>query len=317
MSEASASDHAASTSGTAARADGVTLARIAELAARHGIDVDADSVRINDAGLDYRVAFARASDQTDWVLRMPRRSDVSAKLPEERRILELVAPRLSVAVPTWEVCSAELVAYRRLPGEPGLTLDASGQPIWHFDPSSRAFATALGRLIAELHAIDVEAARAAGVQVMSAADVRARWRDDFETVRAAFEIAPSLQDRWQAWLANDALWPALTVLTHGELYAAHVLIEGPGRIVGVLDWTTGKVADPAVDFTYQHMMGAAAFEATIAAYVDAGGIEHPQLAERCSELAAAAPLSYGLFALQSRDPQHRAIAVAQLQPQPG
>ena len=39
-----------------------------------------------------------------------------------------------------------------------------------------------------------------------------------------------------------------------RLYAAHVLVDGPSRIVGVLDWTTAKVGDPAVDFTYQHMI---------------------------------------------------------------
>ena len=287
-------------------------AQLVELAARHGLTVDADAVHINEAGLDYRVAFVRAADGEDWVLRVPRRRDAAAKLSEERRILEFVRPRLSVAVPIWLVCSDELVAYRRLPGEPGLTLDGSSQPVWHFDPSSPEFATALGRLIAELQAFDVDAAREAGVPVMSMSEVRSQWRADFERVRAAFEIAHPLQARWEAWFSNDRLWPERTAFTHGELYAAHVLVDGPSRIVGVLDWTTAKVGDPAVDFTYQHMMGPAAFEATVAAYIEAGGVLLPHLAERCAELAAAAPLAYGLFALQSRNPQHRAAAAAQL-----
>ena len=290
-------------------------AQLVELAARHGLTVDADAVHINEAGLDYRVAFVRAADGEDWVLRVPRRRDAAAKLSEERRILEFVRPRLSVAVPIWLVCSDELVAYRRLPGEPGLTLDGSGQPVWHFDPSSPEFATALGRLIAELQAFDVDAARVAGVPVMSMSEVRSQWRADFERVRAAFEIAHPLQARWEAWFSNDRLWPERTAFTHGELYAAHVLVDGPSRIVGVLDWTTAKVGDPAVDFTYQHMMGPAAFEATVAAYIEAGGVLLPHLAERCAELAAAAPLAYGLFALQSRNPQHRAAAAARLLPE--
>ncbi|MFO0638478.1 MAG: GTPase HflX [Polyangiaceae bacterium] len=287
-------------------------AQLVELAARHGLAVDADAVHINEAGLDYRVAFVRAADGEDWVLRVPRSRDAAAKLSDEGRILEFVRPRLSVAVPIWLVCSDELVAYRRLPGEPGLTLDGSSQPVWHFDPSSPEFATALGRLIAELQAFDVDAAREAGVPVMSMSEVRSQWRADFERVRAAFEIAHPLQARWEAWFSNDRLWPERTAFTHGELYAAHVLVDGPSRIVGVLDWTTAKVGDPAVDFTYQHMMGPAAFEATVAAYIEAGGVLLPHLAERCAELAAAAPLAYGLFALQSRNPQHRAAAAAQL-----
>jgi aminoglycoside phosphotransferase (APT) family kinase protein len=287
---------------------------IVALTARHGLGVEPGSVRVNEAGLDYRVAFARASDGAEWVLRIPRRPDVSAKLAEERKILEFVAPRLSVAVPRWDVSSPELIAYRRLPGEPGLTLDATGAPVWHFEPSSPEFAAALGQLIAELQRVSTDAAREAGVPVKSVREVREAWRADFESVRTEFEIGAQLLERWAAWFENDALWPDSVAFTHGELYAAHVLIDTPSRIVGVLDWTTAKVGDPAVDFTYQHMMGPAAFEATVNAYLAAGGRAHPHLAERCAEITAAAPLAYGVFALKSGDPQHRASAVAQLDP---
>lgn len=290
----------------------ITADALAQLAAHHGLALDVDTLRIEEAGLDYRVAFARAADGADWVLRVPRRPDVSAKLADEQRILAFVAPRLSVAVPRWEICSESLIAYRRLPGDPGLTLNGS-EPVWHVDPSSPELGAALGRLIAELQSLDSNAAAEAGVPVMTAAQVRAQWRADFDKVRSELPIAPPLEARWQAWLANDALWPDATAFTHGELYAAHVLLETPGRIVGVLDWTTAKVGDPAVDFTYQHMMGPAAFEATLQGYLDAGGVEPPNLAARCAALAAASPLVYGLFALQTGDPQHRASAIAQLE----
>ena len=291
-----------------------TPAQLVELAARHGLELVADTVRVEEAGLDYRVGFARSVDGVDWVLRVPRRPDVSAKIAEERRILAFVEPRLSVAVPRWDVCSERLIAYRRLPGEPGLTLDASGQPVWHFDPGSPDFAAALGRLIAELHALDANAGAEAGVPVVTVSEARAKWRAELAAAAAELTIAPALRERWEAWLDDDALWPERTAFTHGELYAAHVLIDTPARIVGVLDWTTAKVSDPAIDFTYQHMMGPAAFATTVEAYVAAGGADHPALAERCAALAAAAPLAYATFALQTRDPQHRASAAAQLDP---
>lgn len=295
--------------------DLATTEHLVALAARHGLDVEPDSVRIEEAGLDYRVAFARDRAGVDWVLRIPRRPDVSAKRAEEQRILAFIAPRLSVAVPDWQVCSDELIAYRRLPGAPGLTLDG-GQPVWHVEPSSAEFGAALGRLVAELQAIDVDEVRQAGIPVRSAADTRAQWRTDLATVRAAFTIAPALQASWEAWLDDDALWPDRTAFGHGELYAAHVLLDGPARIVGVLDWTTAKAGDPAIDFAYQHMMGPAAFDATVAAYLAAGGVPIPRLAERCAAIAGASPVVYGLFALQSGDPQHLAVARAQLSPEP-
>lgn len=314
MSESSKPGRDDTTGAAFAEADSALSGRLIELAAHHGLHLDADSLQINEAGLDYRVAFARAADGADWVLRVPRRADVSAKLAVERRILEFIGPRLSVAVPRWQVCSEELVAYRRLPGEPGLTLDPGGQPVWHFDPVSPDFAAALGRLVAELQAVNAEAAGEAGVPVMSARAVRAEWRANLERVAAAFAIAPRLRERWDGWLGNDVLWPEHTAFTHGELYAAHVLVDTPARITGVLDWTTAKVADPAIDFTYQYMMGPAAFEATLTSYLDSGGVEHPHLRQRCEELAAAAPLNYGLFALQTGEPEHRRTAAAQLNP---
>ena len=292
----------------------LTPAQIVDLAGRHGLELQADTVRLNEAGLDYRVAFARAANGMEWVLRLPRRPDVSAKLDQERRILQFIGPRLSVAVPCWQVCSDRLVAYERLPGEPGLTLDASDQPEWHFDPSSPEFAAALGRLIAELQALDTATAAEVGVPVLTAAKAREQWRADYERVRAEFRVARHLIQRWQQWLDNDELWPDSAAFTHGELYAAHVLIDTPARIVGVLDWTTAKVGDPATDFTYQYMMGAPAFQATVQAYLDAGGHDQPHLAERCANLAAAAPLAYGLFALQTREPLHLKRAAEQLDP---
>lgn len=289
-----------------------TPEEIVQLAARHGLDLEVSSLRFEDAGLDYRVAFARGADGADWVLRIPRRRDVSEKLDEERRILAYVGPRLSVAVPRWAVCTDRLVAYRRLPGEPGLTLDRDGQPVWHIDPSSPEFAAALGRFIAELQALNRAEAASAGVPFSTARQVRSEWRGHLESVRAEFDIAPGLDARFEDWLARDELWPEFTAFTHGELYAAHVLIDTPGRIVGVLDWTTAKVGDPATDFTVQLMMGSDAFHATVRAYLEAGGASHPNLAERCAELAAAAPLLYGAFALKSGVPEHRAAAAAQL-----
>jgi aminoglycoside phosphotransferase (APT) family kinase protein len=279
-----------------------------------GLALALDSVRLEEAGLDYRVAFARDLDGTEWVLRLPRRPDVTARLSEEQRILDFVSGRLPVAVPRWQIVRPELIAYRRLPGSPGLTLDANKQPIWHFDPTSPEFASALGRLIAKLHALDPQEAAQAGVPHATMDEVRENWRTELRAVQAEFAIAADLLEGWQTWLDDDSFWGGSTVMTHGELYAAHVLVETPDRIVGVLDWTTAKVGDPALDFTYQSMMGPETLEQTVRAYREAGGAEHPNLSRRCAGILAAMPITYGLFALRSGDPEHRATAAAMLDP---
>jgi len=69
---------------------------IVSLAASHGLELQPDSIRLEEAGLDFRVASAAASDGTEWVLRVPRRADVAAKLEEEARTLALIPPRVSL-----------------------------------------------------------------------------------------------------------------------------------------------------------------------------------------------------------------------------
>ena len=292
-----------------------TVAGLVELARRHGLDIDADSLRLEEIGLDYRVAFATANDGERWVLRVPRRPDVAERIADEAAVLDAVGPRLTVAVPDWRVRSAELVAYPQLPGEPGLTIDAAGEPVWRVDPTSTAYARAFGALVAELHGIDVEVARAAGMPVESPEQVRRRWSGQVDRVAEGFTVAPELLERWRSWLADDSFWPTWSVLTHGELYPAHVLVDADERPTAVLDWTTAKVGDPGADLALHHMTaGTAAFAVTLEAYEASGGRTWPRLADHCAEIVAANPVGYGIYALETGDPTHRAAAQELLDP---
>lgn len=291
-------------------------AQLVELAAAHGLRLKPDTLAANEAGLDYRVVMARDLDDTTWVLRLPRREDVSAKVDAERRILDFIGPRLGVPVPQWTIVTRSLIAYRALPGRPGLTLDpATGQPVWHFDQTSRVYAQEFGRLLQRMHAIDIEDARRAGLLIETPEQVRATWASDIARVRGEFDVADSLVRRWEAWLADDSYWPRHVVLSHGEMYPAHVLLAPDDTITGVLDWTTAKVGDPARDFVFQRMLGVdSAFDATVDAYVKAGGQVWDRLGDHCSELLAAGPVQYALYALITGQPAHREAAAAQLKP---
>lgn len=291
-------------------------AKLHALAAKHGLDLDPASITVNEVGLDFRVGIGATSAGERWVLRAPRRGDMGEQIAAEAAILNLVASKLPVAVPDWTVRTSELVAYRALPGEPGLTIDTAGTLHWRLDLGSRRYAEAFGRLLATLHAIDLEDARRAGVELEEPPQVRERWRGDIARVADAFTIADHLRQRWDAWLADDSFWPTWSVFTHGELYPAHVLIDAGDAITGVLDWTTAKISDPARDFAFQRAMTSPEiFDLTVRGYVDAGGREWPRLADHAAELWAASPISYGIFALKTGDPEHRAAAQAQLAPE--
>lgn len=286
---------------------------IFDLAASHGLTLDPGSVSFNEAGLDYRVAFAaEAGTGQPWVLRLPRRPDVAANQAREQAILDFVRPRLGVAVPDWKIQESDLVAYPLLPGTPGLSMNAENQPNWHFDPASAKYLESLAALIASLHTMDPAAAEAAGIPSENPEAVRGYWAENLEKVEGEFRIDPALLSGWRRWLDDDGLWPQRVVLTHGELYPAHLLLDETDRIVSVLDWTTAKVSDPALEFMYIQLISPDSFDAVVRAYQDAAGIAEPRLAERCSALIAAGPLNYAMFALTTGQPEHREAAQAQL-----
>lgn len=300
--------------------------QILQVAAAHGLDLDPDSVEVNEMGLDFRVALATTASSSTatgttvakagqrWVLRIPRRPDAMERAEVEGRLLAAVRPHLEVAIPDWRVHSRDLIAYPALPGEPGLTLDGSGTPVWHLDIASQRYARSLGAFLARLHAVDPAEAAGAGVEVLSPDAVRQRWRQDIERVRSAFTVAPSLAERWQAWIQEDGYWPDESVLTHGEVYPAHTLVQDE-EVTAVLDWTTARVGDPAMDFAIHHSAAPPeAFEATVEEYVRRGGRVWPRFAEHCAEIMAAGPIGYGVFALQTGAAEHRQAAQELLDP---
>ncbi|MDO9378535.1 MAG: macrolide 2'-phosphotransferase [Nocardioidaceae bacterium] len=285
-------------------------------AADHGLHLSSDGAVLNDAGLDYRVVMADDADGRRWVLRVPRRADVSAGMAAEARILDLVSPALAaggVAVPDWQVREPGLIAYPALPGEPGLTLSEAGEPVWHLDPADPDYAVRLGRLLARLHALGADEARAAGVEVRSPEEVRQAWADDVARVREAFTVAPALGDSWRTWLDDDTCWPRRTVMTHGEIYPAHVLLDRDGAFTAVLDWTTGRVDDPARDLAAQHgAAGEAMLQATLRAYEQAGGDVHDGMAAQARRLWESSPIAYALYALTTGAEADLAAASAML-----
>ncbi|MGB3287467.1 macrolide 2'-phosphotransferase [Mycolicibacter algericus] len=288
------------------------------LAASHGLNLVSRGARVNDAGLDYRVVMASDEGGRRWVLRLPRRADVVAGMAAEARVLGLVGPVLAadgIAVPDWRIRSPELVAYPALTGAPGLTLNDDGGPDWHMDPASPDYAVRLGRLLARLHSITGEQAAAAGVEVRTPEQVRQSWRDDIAEVRSEFTVAPELAEAWQGWLADDTCWPDQTVMTHGEIYPAHVLLAEDGTLVGLLDWTTARVDDPARDLAAQYgAAGEEMLQATLAAYAQAGGQVRPGLAAQTRRLWHASSIGYARYALTTRVEGDVAAAAAMLNP---
>lgn len=289
-------------------------ASIAELAGTHGLVLAPETIAVNELGLDFRVAIAEANDGQPWVLRIPRRPDVTPRAAVEGRLLKRIAPYLDVAVPDWRIHSADLIAYPLLPGEPGLSIGDDGTPTWHFDAESATFTDSLGDLLAQLHSIDPAEVSDTGIDVLAPEEVRQSIRDDISRVSSEFEVSAELLHRWKDWLADDRYWPERSTLTHGEVFPGHLLLTG-AEIVGVLDWTTATVSDPAKDFVFHRVsVSQQAFDATVKRYVECGGRVWPKFAEHCTELYSISPVNYGIYALTTREQAHMEAAAAALNP---
>ena len=288
---------------------------ITQLAAQHGLDPIPETITMNEVGLDFRVAIATAHNGERWVLRIPRRSDVMPRATTEGRLLQRVAPLLDVAVPDWRIQSSALIAYPLLPGEPGLSVGLDGSLDWHVDVEDPIYTHSLGEFLAQLHSIDRQQVADTGIDIRTPDEVRQAIADDITQVSSEVQVAASLLDRWNTWLADVGFWPTTSVLTHGEVYPGHLLLTNQ-QIVGVLDWTTAAIGDPAQDFAFHRvLMSDKAFAATVQQYIEYGGNVGPKFAEHCTELYSISPINYGIYALTTGDPAHVRAAAAALNPE--
>lgn len=64
-----------------------TQQEVLELAHKHGLRIQPDSLQFNKSGLDFEVVLATDSEGKRWILRFPRREDVLQLVDKEKRTL--------------------------------------------------------------------------------------------------------------------------------------------------------------------------------------------------------------------------------------
>ena len=285
---------------------------VLELAHKHDLTIQEDSLQFNESGLDFQVVLATDSNGERWILRLPRRSDVLTSVDKEKRTLELIAPLLSVEVPRWTVCTDELIAYRALNGLPAGTIDTEAKAyVWEIDAAHPPdqFHESLARGIASLHQVSIAAAQAIGLPIETAEAARVVMQQRMDAVKNEFGVGEELWNRWQSWLQKAELWPQETVLTHGDLHAGHIFIDAQAQVTGFIDWTAAAVADPARDFVaHYHTFGLYALNKLISAYAKAGGHVWTKMAEHVIELTASYPIAIAEFALKSGLDEYKQMA---------
>lgn len=287
-----------------------------EVAHLHDLELEADGADFDASGLDFLVAHARDREGTRWIVRTPRRPDVSVSARSEARVLRLVEPRLSVAVPSWHVHAHDIIAYPRLPGMPVVTVSQATGVSWNvIDPKQpgEAFLESLARALASLQSITLDEVRHAGVPITTIDEAREELARAADASRSLLEPSESTWARWQRWLEDDAAWPTALALVHGDLHPGHMLVDDGGRLIGILDWTEAKVTDPSVDFAMVHgCFGAEATAELVRRFERSGGRTWPGLLEHAAERWAIFPAIAGDWAQRTGNETALANARAQL-----
>lgn len=206
----------------------------------------ADDVRIVAAGWDNTVVLV----DDDWVFRFPRREIALPGIDREIALLPRLAPQLSLPIPVPEHVGVygdppwRFWGGRHLPGTALKVSDEIGVEVgW-----------SLGRFVAELHALSADSSLP--VDPFGRADSASRAvraRDVLADLRATGLGHDSLDDPAveQVLAAGEAAGPPPeeTVLSHGDLYSRHVLVDEHGTTTGVIDWGDLCMAPRSVDLS--------------------------------------------------------------------
>lgn len=291
----------------------MTIKDIQILAQEHGLTIG-EHISISEMGIDFTVAFVQDIANQQWVLRIPRRQGMTEQIDKEKRILELAKKYLSVNVPDWKIASERMIAYPLLADSPALTFDGNTHEVtWHIDKHSLAYVQSLAKTLVDLHSIKVKDVEKSQLKIMNPSDLRPEIAHRLQLIKSEMGISETLETRYNKWLDNDALWPNFTRFVHGDLYAGHVLTTKDGLVSGIIDWSTAHMSDPAIDFSgHASVFGEESLKLLITEYMNQGGLVWDKLYEQSLERAAAAPLAYGFFAIETEDENHIAAAKALL-----
>ena len=140
----------------------------------------------------------------------------------------------------------------------------------------RALARQIARFTIALHHLPVSEGRAVGLP--EGRDVDRRWLEAYRdsSVDALSDVLhraehSTLVRWWEAALSDRRMTDYEPVVVHGDVGDENLLVDGGGKLAGVIDFEHAAVGDPVHDFRQLRFLGESFMEQVIAAYVRLGG----------------------------------------------
>lgn len=275
----------------------LALAALATVA-KPGLDVVATQPP-REPGADYDVVGIVDGDGRRWIVRSPRHDVAGAAMEGEVALLEQLADAVDDGLLPFDV--PRPAGFAPLPegGRAMLYPELVGRPLdlAALTPGS-ALLRALARAIAAVHELPGAVVRTAGLPDYDAEGYRQRRLAEVDQAARTGHLPQRLLRRWEHALEDVSLWRFAATPVHGDLAAEHVVVDGDA-VVGVVDWSEARVADPADDLAW--LLAATtpeAADALMAHYADAreGAVDDAfdARATLAGELAVARWLMHGV-----------------------
>jgi aminoglycoside phosphotransferase (APT) family kinase protein len=207
-----------------------------------------------------------------WVLRFPKRRALVRQLEREADVLRLIADRLPIAVPRFELSGRPgaafpypFVGYRKLPG---VTLsEMLGAPMTPREEEETA--AAFGAFLTALHRVPIEELPADLPR--EPAEEAAEFREFDEVFPGLATVHPVMAERVAAFRRahRPRAWTGRAVLIHDDLLPEHVLMaDRPTRLSGIIDWGDVKIGPPVRDVVGAYVWRGRAFTRRVLAHYD-------------------------------------------------
>jgi aminoglycoside phosphotransferase (APT) family kinase protein len=198
-----------------------------------------------------------------YAVRFPRRSVAVPLLEAEQSLLPWVAPQLPLPIPVPTLHGRPdrgypwpFLGYGFLAGRAACTAALT-------DSERAATAEPLGRFLAALHALPIDEARrrGAGPDALGKVDVgkrvplTLRLLDQLASPGSCLPAELPLDLAGLRAIAEESRLitaPDRLALTHGDLYARHLLLDDHRLLCGVIDWGDIHIGHPAVDLSIAH-----------------------------------------------------------------
>lgn len=242
------------------------------------------------------------------VFRFPKHPWGRASLSQEARILDLVRERMPVSVPVLEVDAQGFSTHAFLPGTALTRLELLQRP----PDVRRSLLEQVVGVVAALHEVPLAEVEDAGIGPSNSERDLSWWGAFYEDVRA--HLFPHLMAFQRDELAahfEPVLSGALSLeheprLVHADLAPYHLLFDPPTHtVMGILDFGTGGVGDPAVDVaSLLYAYGESQIAPLLGMLPDGR-----DLLDRARFWAGELPVSFALAGLRRNDP---AMALAHL-----